>query len=725
MQNLGANFIIIQTFFAFLLICGLVSSHFISLYIDRLFNKTELDLHRQGGEYVSRLVSDFTNDSLESPLYDFLQTMDIDLSLNGTKLFETLASRFVGPSHDRFTLLNRFELSDLNTTQEILSSIHNKNVTIGPLVDLSEEQGAWVATETSPPAVSLIGSVINSEFRRKAAIRRALDTGHVAFIENILLLTGEYGRISFFPLTTVGNKQLILANVAIYSTYFEPFFDSLELIFTKVTVHIGGEKVYDTNDLLPLGKNFLTFVNNGVETRFREFQAGNHVYLSVLMISFSFCFVIIFTMCYLNFSRFRASTHSDHKSRFIADMSHEIRTPMNGIIGMTELLSELILDPIGSYYVDTIATCGNTLLSIINDILDMSKIESNLIEIRLETIDISKMIISTVNNVWSSYRISERIHQNSSVHLILIIKEGTFTHVRGDPLRIVQIITNLLTNSIKFTETGTITITVSNQSMEDEKIKFMVSVEDTGRGMEKQNIETAFKPFRQVGKLNGTGTGLGLCICQKLCRLMEGSIKCTSKINVGTVVSFEVLTERVCSSVIGYTRNVYTVGMTFDRIHKIQEPSNYSNFKYFKDLKPVDNVSIPRVMVADDVRINRQLISVIFQQMGISCTLCEDGQDCLSRCLTTKFSLIFMDMIMPKMGGIETTKLVRKGLNKNTPIVFVSANVQAKAIESCLKAGGSSFLTKPISKHNIVETFVEHATVEEKEYVRRFITNQK
>ncbi|CAM9445386.1 unnamed protein product, partial [Ectocarpus sp. 12 AP-2014] len=397
-------------------------------------------------------------------------------------------------------------------------------------------------------------------------------------------------------------------------------------------------------------------------------------------------------------ARDRAIRYSSLKSRFVADISHEIRTPMNGILGMSELLAEMDLESTARYYAKTIESCGATLMALINDILDMSKIEAGLLEIREDTIKIQQVVRSTVDSLWAVHRMK---HESNMLEVILEFEEGMPEKILGDGVRIKQVLTNLLTISLKFTDAGHIKIS-AKCLVGGAKRHVQVSVEDTGTGMTQEGVRQAFQAFKQVhSRTDVGGTGLGLSICKQLCGLMGGEIVCSSAIGVGTTVTFTVEAKSPPRD----DEAEYTASSVSDPLETI------------RDLPPEETAVEPKILVVDDVLINRKLLSRILQTIGVKAETCDNGLQAVQMCETCRYSIILMDITMPVMDGVDACAHIRSnnGLNRKTPVIFVSANVQSDAIQRCKEAGGSGFLTKPVGKVMVIEALTKHSSAQERE----------
>ena len=364
------------------------------------------------------------------------------------------------------------------------------------------------------------------------------------------------------------------------------------------------------------------------------------------------------------------------KSRLIAHVSHELRTPMNAIMGMSELITiekDKLPEKVSSY-VDSIYSAAKVLLSIIDDVLDMNDIESNNMKLNMSHVNLRELIQTTVQTSWYS------VKTHTDVILTLNILDSVPTSVvKADPSKITQILSNLISNSLKFTKEGTVDVISSTRVLDETKLKLEISVSDTGIGMSNKQMKVIFEPFMNVG---GKGPGLGLSICKNLTELMGGKLTCKSVFGKGTTFYLSCLLD---------LSEKFTTG-------------NPQEFVFSKD----SEVSVARkrysetryvVLVVDDMDINRMVLSKMLETIGISTESCNNGAESVELCKKHKFSAILMDVFMPIMDGIDATRNIRNfsPINKETPILFVSATVESSYIQKCHEAGGNSFIRKPVT----------------------------
>ena len=355
------------------------------------------------------------------------------------------------------------------------------------------------------------------------------------------------------------------------------------------------------------------------------------------------------------------------RSEFIANMSHEIRTPLNGILGMTEILSEEIKEtkPVEKFKI--IQQSGQLLLTIINDILDFSKIESK--QINLENIPLS--IRSVINNVLFSLECQAK---NKGISISSDIDKNIHDGLCGDPTRLSQILFNLIGNAIKFTEHGSVTVRVIGKGSTESTMTLEISIIDSGIGIAKDKIPTLFEAFSQAdGSITRKfgGSGLGLTISKQLVELMGGNIYVESQPGKGSTFSLN-LSLKICES----------PNKESDKNEVVQTFSGQ-----------------PAILLAEDNRIN-QIIAVAFlSSLGLECDIANDGLQALEMAKIKIYDLIFMDVQMPNLDGLQATRKI-KALKeyKNSTIVALTANAFSEDRQKCLDAGMTDYLSKPLTK---------------------------
>ncbi len=380
----------------------------------------------------------------------------------------------------------------------------------------------------------------------------------------------------------------------------------------------------------------------------------------------------------LEIQKAKAESAAKAKAMFLANMSHEIRTPLNGIIGISKILDETPLNKKQKELTGIIISSGENLSNVINDILDFSKIESG--RVKLEKIEFKlKKTIESIVNLQKFYA------EKKGIKLEYNIDEKIPETLIGDPYRLNQVITNLVNNALKFTVKGSVKIRVSLVESSQETITLKFNVIDTGIGISEEGKEKLFKEFSQTDSSTTRkygGTGLGLAICSNLVTLMEGEIGVNSVVGRGTEFWFNV-----------------PFTLTEDKNHENNGNGINGDFKIPEDIK---------ILYAEDNLINQKVTAMLLQKLGITCDIAHNGQEALEMFKNKSYDLIFMDMQMPVLDGIESTKAIREyeKLNKTTGqiyIVAVTANIFENDKQICFEAGMNDFISKPFKVAEIKE----------------------
>lgn len=366
------------------------------------------------------------------------------------------------------------------------------------------------------------------------------------------------------------------------------------------------------------------------------------------------------------------------KSKFLANMSHEIRTPINAVLGMNEMiLKESDSEKITDYATD-IQKAGQTLLALINDILDFSKIESGKMKIFTAEYEVSSLLNDSYNMIAMQARAKNlefKIENNPMLPSALC----------GDEVRIRQILINLLGNAVKYTNEGSVRLKADFESVDDRHILLRFFVEDTGVGIKQENMAQLFELFQRIEETNSRnieGTGLGLAITSQLLEMMNGTIKIDSEYGRGSVFTVEIPQEIAREEPLGDFSQKYL------QIHK-------------KGTDFTGDFIAPqaRILVVDDVPINRKVVEQLLKETQIRIDTAESGEECLRQIQKQSYDIIFLDHMMPQMDGVETLKEMRKMLgnpNQKTPVIMLTANAILGAKEEYLKAGFTDYISKPV-----------------------------
>lgn len=378
------------------------------------------------------------------------------------------------------------------------------------------------------------------------------------------------------------------------------------------------------------------------------------------------------------------------QNRFFSSMSHEIRTPINTIIGLNEMiLREDVSDEVAAD-AKSIQGAGKMLLTLINDILDMSKIESGKMDIVPVTYDVGAMLSDIVNMIW--IRAKEK-----GLAFHIDVDQSTPAQLFGDEVRIKQVLINLLNNAVKYTREGSVTLSIQCKTVEQGLAQVSYSVADTGMGMRKESIPHLFSAFKRVDEEKNRyieGTGLGLSIVKQLVELMGGEIAVNSVYTKGSTFVVTLPQEIACEDEIGE--------LDLEARHATNEREHYK--QSFEAPKA-------HILIVDDNETNRMVEEKLLRDTKVQVDTAASGAECLKKTLQNRYDVILMDHLMPEMDGIECLHAIRTqtgGLNQSIPIVILTANAGGENQELYRKEGFDGYLLKPVSGIQLETELLRH-----------------
>ena len=456
------------------------------------------------------------------------------------------------------------------------------------------------------------------------------------------------------------------------------------------------------------GKANTFFADNGIDAFFffcTFISEENHIVLSgyvewddavvgidyiytIMKIMFVFTLLLTFIgVCYhmkiretryLEREKILADSANQAKSDYLSNMSHEIRTPINAIIGMDEMILRESKEPGTLEYAYNLQNAAKSLLGLINDILDFSKIEAGKMEIIPVEYNLSSALNDLVNMIQSRA-------EKKGLKFIVNADKNIPNTLFGDEIRIKQVITNILTNAVKYTEKGSVTLMVTQEPVDKEKIYLCVSVKDTGIGIKEDAIKKLFGAFERIEEERNRmieGTGLGMNITKSFLEMMGSELKVESVYGEGSNFSFKILQKVINPEPIG----------DFEETYK----KSVAQHKVYHESFTAPNSEI---LIVDDTEMNLVVIKSLLKQTKIKIDTATRGQECLNIVTKKKYDIIFLDHMMPGLNGIETLQAMKtldENLNQNTPVISLTANAISGAREQYISAGFQDYLTKPV-----------------------------
>lgn len=374
---------------------------------------------------------------------------------------------------------------------------------------------------------------------------------------------------------------------------------------------------------------------------------------------------------------------SEAKSVFLANVSHEMRTPLNGVLGMNSMILKTSTDPQITRYAQVVDSASKRLLSLINDILDISKIESG----KLTLNDVDYNLISLVRDC---FELNMPSANRKKLDFVLNCVKPIPYHLHGDDIRVRQILDNLISNAIKYTDSGFVKVTLDWERCDDRSIKIFVSIEDSGQGIKPEDLDNLFISFSRFNEeINRAvqGNGLGLPITRTLAEMMGGTVDVKSTLGVGS---------KFTASIVQATLdNEMTDDFEQPEPNTVRKSNDNDSFK-------APNI---RILAVDDTPINLKVLKELLKQTEMTIDTAESGREALEYTLKFKYDLILMDHMMPEMDGAETLENIRSqenGLNTDTPVIVQTANAMQGAREQYLDMGFAGYLCKPIISSELI-----------------------
>ena len=381
---------------------------------------------------------------------------------------------------------------------------------------------------------------------------------------------------------------------------------------------------------------------------------------------------------------------NEAKSQFLANMSHEIRTPINGILGMDSILLKECKDESLREYAKNIQSAGQSLLSIINDILDISKIESG----KLEILPTKYQLFSVLNDC---YNLTKVKLENKPVEFVIQINENLPSWLYGDEVRVRQIINNFLSNAVKYTKEGNVTFCLDYEEKSDEQIQLIISVTDTGIGIKEEDLGKLFKSFTRIEEKrnrNIEGTGLGLNLTKNLVDLMGGEVSVDSTYGKGSC-----FTAKIPQKIV----DAKPMGDFSKRYRQYLNTSDDNTLSFF--------APEAKILIVDDVEMNLKVVEGLLKETKIQIDTAVSGRECLECVKKKQYNIIFLDHMMPEMDGIETLqnmKSLADNPNREVPVIMLTANAIVGAKEEYMEAGFTDYLTKPIRETELLEMLLKY-----------------
>jgi signal transduction histidine kinase/ActR/RegA family two-component response regulator len=364
-----------------------------------------------------------------------------------------------------------------------------------------------------------------------------------------------------------------------------------------------------------------------------------------------------------------ANAANKTKSLFLANMSHEIRTPMNGMLSLVQVLQTTKLDEKQHEYLESIGRAGEILMTLIDDLLDLARIESGKLEINVKSFRLWAFMEDILLQV-------EHLFDEKNLHFNVDIDDDLPSHLISDDVRLKQVVVNLINNAVKFTSHGEVNLIMKGNKLDKENFNLHIEVNDTGMGIPKEKIETIFEPFQQLApaRIYNKGVGLGLPICKKIIDALGGKIKIDSIEGKGSR---------------------FILDFSF--------PIAADNKTKKEKVRPIVSMPAMKILLVEDDQISRLAVKAWFVDKGHEIVIAENGKQAVDYCKENNdINVILMDVHMPEMNGVEATKIIKEKNLSQAPIIGMTASVMNDERESYIEAGMDILVEKPVNFNNLM-----------------------
>jgi signal transduction histidine kinase/FixJ family two-component response regulator/HPt (histidine-containing phosphotransfer) domain-containing protein len=573
---------------------------------------------------------------------------------------------------------------------------YNSSKNINTLINENEKLlSEW---KTGTELEELERDVASFENRMRDAISTN-DTSHILTLEkrlvefegnmdNLIASTGDDSSAVYIHLLDSLVRQKTRFSRDVLQTFRHNGKQASErLISDKRIKEINGQITITAHSLSERRQQIVGLLNDAIDESARNARKWGTVLIIIVLVVTSTVFWFIINritiqnqlIAELDASEKKVREAALVKENFMTNMSHEIRTPMNAILGFTNLLSRKPLDTESREYISTIRKSGENLLNIIDDILDLAKIEAGMMPIQSVPFSIRE-IAATVETLFREKAREKKLNLSTSV------EANVPDTLEGDPTRLIQILVNLIGNSIKFTEKGSVALHISIHRLGPADTELLIEIKDTGIGIEKEKLSSIFERFNQaedsITRKYG-GTGLGLSIVHDLVQLHKGTISVDSQKGNGTV--FRIILP-------------YGIAAQQTAPEQLETQPVLESFH-----EPV------HVLVVEDNEINQNLLRHLFREWNISYQMSSNGKEALENLKNNTYDMILMDIQMPAMDGYTATTHIRQDLKLDTPVIAMTAHAAPAEQEKCLSHGMDAYLPKPVREkelYNIIARFV-------------------